>query len=213
MFDCQRCCSAETYIHSGSEIEKEVLCIGYYNTMMAGVLGVKVERYPDGVSIRGGDGVVRHFSMKKRLHSGGISMVAEELKFCGYQFAVHGELECDQGQLFLQLIDKAERAMMETFIQEGQFPNRQRYYVLKKDRLVGIVESNREEDGTPVLLVDGKPYTWEEIGKILMSYEGIIMKVLEWIGIRLTNYYYKFFVEEAEIAYLPMKSMVLSYLS
>jgi hypothetical protein len=133
--------------------------------------------------------MVRHFSIKKRLHSGGFSIVAEELKSIGYQFAVHGELECNQGQLFLKLIDKAERAMMETFIQEGQFPNGQRYYFLKKDRLVGIVESNREEDGTPVLVVDGKPFIWEEIGKMLMTYEGFQLKIeavdiydeIEWI--------------------------------
>jgi lipocalin len=79
--------------------------------------------------------------------------------------------------------------MKETFIQEGKFPNGQRHYSLKKDRLVGIVESNREEDGTPVLIVDGKAYTWEEIGKMLMSYEGFQLKVeavdifdeIEWI--------------------------------
>jgi len=177
MYDCQRCDSVEAYIHFSSEMEKEVLCIGCYNAMMSDVLGVKVESYPEGVSIRGGNGMVRHFSIKKRLHSVGISMVAEELKSCGYQFAVHGELECDQGQLFLQLIDKAERAMKETFIQEGQFPNGQRYFSLKKDRLVGIVESNREDDGIPVLVVDGKPYTWGEIGKMLMSYEGFQLKV------------------------------------
>jgi len=157
--------------------------------MMTEVLGVKVESYPEGVSIRDAYGMVRYFSIKKRLHSGGISMVAEEFKSFGYRFAVHGKLECDQGQLFLQLIDKAERAMMESFIQEGRFPNGQRYYSLKKDRLVGIVESNREEDGTPVLIVDGKPFTWEEIGKLLMSYEGFQLKVeavdisdeIEWI--------------------------------
>ena len=189
MFECQRCGSVEAYIHYSTEMDKEVLCVGCFNAMMSEELGVKVESFPKGVSIRGGDGVVRHFTIKKRLHPGGINMVAEELKSCGYQFAVHGELECDQGQLFLQLIDNAKRAMMETFIQEGQFPNGQRYHVLKKDRLVGIVESSKEEDGTPVLVVDGKPYTWEEIGKMLMSYEGFQLKVeavdisdeIEWV--------------------------------
>jgi len=76
MFDCQRCGSVEAYIHLGSEMDKEVLCIGCYNALMSEELGVKVESYPEGVSIRGGDGVVRHFSIKKRLHSGGVSMVA-----------------------------------------------------------------------------------------------------------------------------------------
>ena len=74
MYDCQRCDSVEAYIHFSSEMEKEVLCIGCYNAMMSDVLGVKVESYPEGVSIRGGNGVVRHFSIKKRLHSVGISM-------------------------------------------------------------------------------------------------------------------------------------------
>jgi len=28
-----------------------------------------------------------------------------------------------------------------------------------------------------LLVVDGKPYKWEEIGKILMSYEGFQVKI------------------------------------
>lgn len=32
-------------------------------------------------------------------------------------------------------------------------------------------------NGTPVLIVDGKPYTWEEIGKIVMSYEGFQLMI------------------------------------
>ena len=154
MYECHRCGSVEANIHFGSETEKELLCIGCYNAMMSEELGVNVESYPEGVSIRGGDGLVRQFSIKKQLNPGGVSMEAVELKSSGYQFAVHGELACNQGQLFLQLIDKAERALQDTFIQEGQFQNGQRYHSLKKHRLVGIVEYNREEDGTPVLVVD-----------------------------------------------------------
>jgi len=79
--------------------------------------------------------------------------------------------------------------MKDKFIQDGQFPNGQRYYSLKKNRLVGIVESTKEDDGTPVLIVDGKPFTWAEIGKMLMTYEGFQLKIeavdiydeIEWI--------------------------------
>jgi len=140
MYDCQRCGRDSAYIHYGSETETELLCIDCYNAMMSEVLGIKVDSYPEGISIRDGNGKVRHFSIKKRLHHGGFSMEAKEIKSFGYRFVVQGELECDQGQLLLQLIDKAERAIMETFIEEGQFPNGQRYQFLKNDCLVGIVE-------------------------------------------------------------------------
>lgn len=32
-------------------------------------------------------------------------------------------------------------------------------------------------DGSPLVIIDGKPFTWEEVGKMLMAYEGFQIKV------------------------------------
>jgi len=39
------------------------------------------------------------------------------------------------------------------------------------DRVIGRIEYNEERD-TPLLIIDGKSITWEELGKMMMSYEG-----------------------------------------
>ena len=42
----------------------------------------------------------------------------------------------------------------------------------------GMVESDRVCDGrTPILIIDGRGVTWDEFGRMLMSFEGWQFKV------------------------------------
>ena len=42
----------------------------------------------------------------------------------------------------------------------------------------GIVESDRDYDGrTPLLIIDGREVTWDEFGRMLMSFEGFQFKL------------------------------------
>lgn len=38
--------------------------------------------------------------------------------------------------------------------------------------LVGRIEYNENDPDVPLIIIDGKPYTGEEVGKMMMSYEG-----------------------------------------
>ena len=173
MAKCQDCKRNEVYIHFG----EEKLCLDCYNGRMAKQLGVAATSYPEGVAIRDGLGEVHHYRLRKRLDPIGIFMEAEEQRSGGYDFKVSGDLYGDQGELLLRLIAKAERGMAETYISEGSFPNGQRYYSLPNDRLVGRIESDLTEELLPLLVVNGKSYTWEEVSKMLMSYEGFQVKL------------------------------------
>jgi hypothetical protein len=104
-------------------------------------------------------------------------MEATELETGENRTAVHGELADDQGQLFLNLNAKLERLMAEDYIEVDRYPSGQIYQYLKKDRLAGVIEYDEQEDGVPLLVVDDKLFTWEEIGKILISYEGFQLKL------------------------------------
>ncbi|ANU10137.1 hypothetical protein A1A1_12227 [Planococcus antarcticus DSM 14505] len=173
MSKCQDCLQNEVFVHFG----EEKLCLNCYNGRMAKRFGVVATSYPEGVAIRDGLGEVHHFQLRKRLDPIGIFMEAEELKSAGHDFKVQGDLYCDQGELLLQLIAKAERGMGERYVERGTFPNGQLYDSIKNQRLAGRVECNPTDEGVPLLVVDGKSYTWEEIGKMLMACEGFQVKL------------------------------------
>lgn len=99
------------------------------------------------------------------------------MKQGGFDFKVLGELDADQGELLLQLIGKVERGMVESYVEEGTFPNGQRDHSIRSGRLAGRVEWGSADEGVPLVAIDGKSFTWEEFGKMLMSYEGFQMKL------------------------------------
>lgn len=75
------------------------------------------------------------------------------------------------------MIAKAERGMSEIYIEQRTFPNGQSYQSIRNNRLVGRVEWNPAGEDVPLLAVDGKSYTWDEVGKMLMHYEGFQVKL------------------------------------
>ena len=170
---CQDCQQNEVFVHFG----EETLCLDCYNGRMEKRFGGAATSYPEGVAIRDGHGEVHHFQLRKRLDPIGIFMEAEELKSGGYHFKLQGDLYCDQGRLLLDLIAKAERGMAEKYVERGTFPNGQSYDSIKNNRLAGRVEWNPLDEDVPFLVVDGNSYTWEEVGRMLMSFEGFQVKL------------------------------------
>lgn len=170
---CQVCKQNESYIRFG----EDHLCLNCYNEMMGKQLGVQATSYPEGVAIKDGQGNVHQFRLKKRLDPIGIIMDAEEERTGGYQFREYGELHENQGELLLRLLAKVENGMSEIYVEEGEFPNGQKYHLLPNDRLTGRVEPSREDNNIPLLVVNGKNYTWDEIGQMLMHYEGFQVKL------------------------------------
>lgn len=173
MSKCQECQKNDVYVHYG----EEKLCLDCYNVRMEEQFGVAATSYPEGVMIRDGDGEVHQFLLRKRLDPLGIFMEANEMKEGGYKFNIQGDLYSDQGELLLELIAKAERGMAKIYVEQGMFPNGQSYHSLRNDRLAGRIEWNPAGDGVPLLAINGKAYTWKEVGKMLMHYEGFQMKL------------------------------------
>ena len=168
MGKCQVCKKNESYIR----FDRNPLCLDCYNEMMAKQLGVTATSYPEGVAIKDGQGKVHQFRLRKRLDPIGIIMDAEEETEVGYQFREYGELHEDQGELLLRLLAKAENGMAEDYIEKGEFPNGQTYHSVANDRLAGRIEPSREDHQIPILVVNGKQYSWDEVGRMLMHYEG-----------------------------------------
>lgn len=167
MADCELCGREDAYIHFGAE----QICLFCYNEKMSEELGVQAESYPTGITIRDGKGQAHEFRLRKRLDPIGVIMEADEQGTGGYQFVADCELDGDQGALLLELIAKAERGMAEQYIEQRHVRT------ITNARLAGRVEWNPTDDEIPLLVVDGKTYSWQEIGKMVMSYEGFQLKL------------------------------------
>lgn len=83
MTKCQHCGGAETSIYLTSETITETLCLSCYNSRMAEELGVEAESYPEGVTIRDGEGRPHPFRLRKRLDPIEPAIAKNRLAGCG----------------------------------------------------------------------------------------------------------------------------------
>ena len=105
----------------------------------------------------------------------GLFLEAAEADEYGYQFAVRGELEEDQESLWKRLVDKVSDGISERFIEEKDLHGK-KYSSMKNDEFVGRLAYSEESDHH-VVVIDGKPYSWDEVGKMLDAYEGFKIQV------------------------------------
>ncbi|WP_099354724.1 DUF7713 domain-containing protein [Fredinandcohnia onubensis] len=170
---CEHCESNKVKIIFGSMY----LCNDCYNELMVEDLEVELEPLIESFSLKDYQGTSRTFSVERRLYPTGIFLEASENIEYGYKFAVHGELNCNQQELLNKLIAKARRGTSTQQVKNGVFPNGQTYHTIINNQITGLIQYDETSDDTPLVIVDGKPFTWDELGKMLMSYEGFQFKI------------------------------------
>jgi hypothetical protein len=174
---CEKCKVNEVKVHFDTGMSSLTLCIGCYNEMMAEGLDIEMEQLPKSFSVKDFNGTNRTFHVEVRILPNGVFIdAAEDIDF-GYKFAIHGELECDQRELFTQLVQKVSKALGEQQVDEKVFPNGVVYHSMIRDQIIGRIEHNENSEGNPLVIIDGRPFTWEEVGKMVMSYEGFQIKL------------------------------------
>ncbi len=117
-------------------------------------------------------GQSREFHFVTRLLGNILSLEAFELQDsgpAGYQFQIIGDPEDDLFALLGRMVEKIRRALSVKYLTEDP-----RYGLQIADQLVqGHIESDPSfDERTPLLVIDGKEVTWEELGKMLMTFEG-----------------------------------------
>ena len=87
----------------------------------------------------------------------------------GYRFQIIGNPREDLLALLGRLIEKMRRALSTKHLEDGE-----RGLRIADHRVVrGMVESDDADDGrAPLLVIDGREVTWDEFGRMLMSFEG-----------------------------------------
>ncbi|MCM3709205.1 hypothetical protein M3191_01480 [Sporosarcina luteola] len=94
----------------------------------------------------------------------------------GYEFAVDGELVADLHTLFDQLKEKTKR-LSKTYLETGECPSGEPYISVKGEHLKGVLSYIETNSEAPIVILDGKPYTWKEVGRLLQAFGGYQVKI------------------------------------
>lgn len=153
-------------------------CYACFNREMADRIGIAFafDNTPlQPIVIADADGVPHTFRIRSMLVATGHEMEALEItndQQLGYCFRVLGELETDAWELFRHLYATMRREMAQRHVERTQFG----WQLTGDHRLVGRIEWNAETNGElPLVVIDGKPFTWEQVGRMLMTFEGFTL--------------------------------------
>ncbi|QFT90843.1 hypothetical protein FIU87_19535 [Bacillus sp. THAF10] len=114
MKKCDCCQDREATIRVTGDWE-EWLCLRCYNEEVSNELDVTLATMPEELAVKDYAGVRRSIHVHQRLHSNGIFLEAVEDIAFGYEFAVHGELDCQQAELFQKLVEKVKSGVSKRY--------------------------------------------------------------------------------------------------
>lgn len=154
------------------------LCSLCHDEWAAQRLGVDYDRTPlEPVTVIGPDGRAHTFDIDSRIDPVGRALLATERTpdgSEGYEFEVIGGYGDDAFALMAELHKRiragVEHVWLET-TEEGLVMPR------NGDRFRGRLVWSASDDGPPSVVIDGRPYTWEQVGELLSIYEGFEIEV------------------------------------
>ena len=152
-------------------------CYRCFNEELAERLGVDFDNTPIApIVVTDVDGVRHRFEIRSMLVGTGHAMHAREVRHRdaqgGYRFAILGDLEADAQDLSTLLRERIRQGLSVRHVQETE----QGWQLTQAHRLSGVIEWDPETGGAlPLLIVDGRTFTWDQIGRLLMMFEGFTL--------------------------------------
>jgi hypothetical protein len=169
-------------------------CYRCFNDEMADRLGIDFDNTRIApITVVDLDGVRHRFEIRSMLVGTGHAMYAREVKNRdaegGYRFEILGDLEADAQDLFKLLRERIRQELSVRHVQQTEHG----WQLTEGHRLRGVIEWDPETEGAlPLLTVDGRTFTWDQIGRMLMTFEGftlnaIVQDTIEVVGGPLAN--------------------------
>lgn len=164
------------FVSSGGQ--QKFHCNRCYNRLIGEECEIRFD-HPDfqPVTLMDVDGVTHEFHFTTRILPTGVSIEALEIKGGnpeGYEFRVIGAHETDILAVFGELYERVRNALSQKHIEMGEHGLR----ITDGDTVRGRITCDDETSGhIPLLIIDGKPVSWEQLGRMLMTYEGFNFKL------------------------------------
>jgi hypothetical protein len=91
----------------------------------------------------------------------------------GYRFAVLGDFDADPWELFERLFATMRDAVATRHVRRSELG----WQLTSDQRLVGRIEWDPESEARlPLVVIDGKAFSWEQVGHMLMTFEGFTLE-------------------------------------
>jgi hypothetical protein len=164
---------------SGNDTRR--LCTRCFNELMARQTGLAFDHPVFApVSLEDAVGVCHQFHFRVRHGGDHIALDAFELKEGspgGYEFQVLGDPEGDPSELFQRLVQRVQRALARQHIEVGSLGPQ---IAASDGRWIVRGQIDWDEDAderVPRLVIDGRCYSWNEVGRMLMTFEGFNVRM------------------------------------
>lgn len=154
----------------------QFICGNCFNEYIANRLEIKdFENCEKEITFKDCNDVEHFFQIINRIHPTGVSWEAVEFlegDKIGYLFQMHQEFDEDPKVALERLYKKVEMGLSKKFIERNVSFGRE-FNSFKNDIAEGRIEWDEEYEGNiPKFIIDGKEYSFDELGKMLMAYEG-----------------------------------------
>ena len=183
---CERCgklVPRHDLTHFTTETGASELCTLCFNADVAQRSGIDdFDNHPlDPVLITAADGVIHEFHLRTRLLGAIVTLEAYELKDhapSGYQFQLVGEPDEDRFVQLGRLVERIRRTLATTYLEDGRDGLQ-----IKDMEVKGTIEADLSDEAdvmgssAPMLVIDGRDVSWEEFGRMLMTFEGFQFKL------------------------------------
>lgn len=153
----------------------QILCNRCTNVEMAAGMGIPYQHHEfEPMQFKDSSGGKHTFSFETRLFGTGISLDAvEKCKSgrSGYEFQVIGNAGDDQLVLLGRLIEKIRRALTRRHLERSAFG----WHIGEEAVVRARIDCDTDASGghsMPMIVIDGREFTWDDFGRMLMTYEG-----------------------------------------
>ncbi|MES9881077.1 MAG: hypothetical protein ABW185_09370 [Sedimenticola sp.] len=162
-------------VHVGNMGKSKLLCSRCYNESIAEYLDLDYKHIAfDPVTLEDQEGVSHTFQFRTHLFSDELSLDAFEVKEDGegYEFSIIADAEQDLYISFKSLFERIRRGLSRRHIEYGDCGDQ------IKDGLVrGRITSEADDPLAPLLIIDGKPVSWDELRQMISTYMGFNFKL------------------------------------
>jgi hypothetical protein len=174
---CGRCSQPLKSHESISVTNVGLRCYRCFNEETAARMGVAFDNTPlQPVTVRDVEGIEHTFDFRSMLVPTGHALharerVADDAE--GYEFSVLGDFDANVWDLFRVVYDRIRDGLAVRHVEHGELGWR----ITDASQLVGRITWDPERAGeVPLLVIDGKPFTWDQVGRMLMSFEGFTLR-------------------------------------
>jgi hypothetical protein len=154
------------------------LCSRCFNTEMASSMGIEgfEHAHLGPVVMTDCTGERHEFHFRTSLLGSVMSLEAFELKLGapgGYQFQLLGKPNDEPLSLLGNLIERIRRNLSVRYLERSEYGMQ-----IADQTVCGRIEWDETSDGRmPMLVIDGQDVSWDEFGRLLMTFEGWQLRV------------------------------------